>query len=150
MIRIRSTRFGDVEVEEKAIIEFEGGVFGFPRETEFVLLEHPDSTNFGYLQSRRTAWLAFPVMDATLLAPSYPVPRPELIAQAAGLGHKELAMLLILITDAHGSIEVNLLAPLVIDLETRRGAQVMLDPTRYSARFALVASDNGPEAKSAL
>ncbi|MEQ9322747.1 MAG: flagellar assembly protein FliW [Polyangiaceae bacterium] len=137
MIRIKSTRFGDVEVADEAVIEFDEGVFGFPREKEFVLLEHPDSDDFGYLQSRRTSWLAFPVMDATLLAPNYPVPSPSVIAEAAGLGDEELAMLLILIADAHGSIEVNLLAPLVIDLKTRRGAQVMLDPTRYSARFPL-------------
>ncbi|MCA9625934.1 MAG: flagellar assembly protein FliW [Myxococcales bacterium] len=146
MIRIRSTRFGDVDVADEATIVFEGGLFGFPQETEFVLLEHPDSKDFGYLQSKRTAWLAFPVMDATLLAPAYPVPNPSVIAEAAGLGTKELAMLLILIADAQGSIEVNLLAPLVIDLETRKGAQVMLDPTRYSSRFSLRDGETKAEA----
>ncbi len=138
MIRINNTRFGEVEVEDGTLIEFDQGLIGFPDEKLFVLLECDNNDCVGHLQSVATPWLAFPVMDAALLAPAYPDPQPEVIADRAGLGNRDVAMLIILSNnDQEKRVEANLVAPLVVDLATRKGAQVTLDPYRYTARFQL-------------
>jgi flagellar assembly factor FliW len=133
---IKGTRFGTVEADESAVIKFPNGLLGFPNERSFVLIEKGERGQLGYLQSVNTSWLAFPVMDAALLAPAYPEPGPNVIAAEAGLGTNDIAMLIIVIgRDDH--LEANLLAPVVIDLESRNARQVVLDPQRYPSRLML-------------
>ncbi len=144
MIRIEGTRFGLIEVADQSLIRFPRGIIGFDRKTDYVLLERAvGDAAIAVLQSVDSPGLAFPVMDAVLFGGGYPDPPPRKLAREAGLGHTDVAMLVIVAADGEQlRLEANLLAPLVIDLETRRGAQVLLDPERYSTRFSLAAPDS--------
>ncbi len=137
MIRIEGTRFGLVEVEDEAVIRFPNGVIGFPEETGFVLLERGEERMVAYLQSVATPGLAFPVVDGAYFA-DYPQPSAETLAKSACIGIEDLAMLVIVaVQPKDKSLEANLLAPLVIDVKSRSGAQVVLDPRKYSAQTSL-------------
>jgi flagellar assembly factor FliW len=137
MIRIEGTRFGLVEVEDDAVIRFPNGVIGFPEESGFVLVERGAERMVAYLQSVNTAALAFPVVDGGYFA-DYPQPSAEKLAQSAGLGVDELALLVIVaVQPKDKSLEANLLAPLIIEVKSRTGAQVVLDPRKFSASTSL-------------
>jgi len=145
MIAIKNTRFGTIEVADDTVISFGNGLLGFPDEKQFVLVER--NGDLGYLQSVNTPWLAFAVMDAALLAPAYPVPSGAKIAKDAGLAGDATAMLLMVVNDEQQErLDINLLAPLVVDVDTRTGAQVLLDPQRYRTPLAL--PTNHPAATS--
>jgi flagellar assembly factor FliW len=129
------TRFGSVTVESDATIEVPHGLIGFPRERRFVLLAPQPGSPLAWLQSIETPSLAFPVLDGTTAPDGYPgMPLGEL-ARSAGLDGDEVSVLLVAIVRANDpTMSVNLLAPIVIDVRTRRAAQVVLDARRWDAR----------------
>jgi len=145
MIRIANTRFGNVEVPDEANIHFDNGLLGLTDDHDFVLLEEGDDGIIGYLQSVTTPWLALPVMDAALLGPAYPGTDPKLIARAAGLDDSDIGMMLVVGKDANG-VHINPRAPLIIDMKSRKAAQMLLDPNIYSGRFYLTRTETAPEA----
>jgi len=137
MIRIEGTRFGCVEVAKEDVITFAHGLIGFPAEHEFVLLERSGSRSVAYLQSLTTPLLAFPVADGAMFGDEYPDPPASKLAANSGIPCEDPAVLVIVAASAEPRLEANLLAPIVIDVETRRGAQCVLDPRKFSAAASL-------------
>ncbi len=146
MIRIEGTRFGVVEVEADAVIHFPNGLIGFPNATRFALLERGPGRMVGFLQSLDTPTLAFPVTDASAFA-GYPQPPADELARGVGLPDTDLAMFVIVAAGNKRALEGNLLAPLLVDVASRRGAQVVLDPRKYSASTCLSAPLGDPLAE---
>jgi flagellar assembly factor FliW len=137
MIRIEGTKFGTIEVAAETVIHFPNGLVGFPAETQFVLLERSGGKLVGYLQSMRTPGLAFPVMDGSGFE-SYPEPSSEALANSVGLATSDLALLVIVAANPQSKqLQANLLAPILVDVATRTGAQCVLDPRKFSATHAL-------------
>jgi flagellar assembly factor FliW len=137
MIRIEGTRFGTIEVDEGTVIEFPNGLVGFPSETRFVLLERSGGKLVGYLQSLTTPTLAFPVMDGAAFE-DFPDPSAEELARSVGLDGSDLAVLVIVSVNPQTKfLQANLLAPLLVDVASRNGAQCVLDPRRFSAAHTL-------------
>jgi flagellar assembly factor FliW len=129
------TRFGSVTVDGDATIEVPHGLIGFPRERRFVLLAPQPGSPLAWLQSIDTPSLAFPVLDGTTAPEGYPGTSLRELARAAGLDGEEVSLLLVAIVRANDpTMSVNLLAPIVIDVATRRAAQVVLDARRWDAR----------------
>jgi flagellar assembly factor FliW len=137
VIRLICTRFGDIEVDEAKAIVFPRGLIGFPDARRYVLLYPGGRGKVAWLQSLEVTGLAFPVVDGAMLGPDYPQPGAALLAQDAGIGATDLAILVVVAVQKGVGLIANMLAPLVVDLETRSGAQIVLDPQRYSASAPL-------------
>ncbi len=138
MIRLSKTRFGDLEVDDSRAVTFPRGLIGFPEARQFVLLEPRGSSRVAWLQSIDVPELAFPVIDGASVGQAYPQPEPPELARSAGLGSAELALLVIVAATGEGrSLVANMLAPLVVDLRSRTGAQVVLDHRVFSASAPL-------------
>lgn len=135
-MQISTTRFGVVEVPEEVLIQFENGIIGFPRESKFALIPHAGSALIAWLQSVLTPALAFPVVSAHGLVVDYPDVALEPIAEKAGLAGDldDFAVLAVLSAPRSQPATVNLLAPLLINSVTRRGAQVFLEGSRFTTR----------------
>ena len=50
-MKTKTTRFGEIEVEESTIIEFVQPIIGFPEHKSFVLLPTSEDSPFVWLQS---------------------------------------------------------------------------------------------------
>ncbi len=138
MITLMGTRFGDMEVDDSRAMTFARGLVGFPEARRYVLLEPRGSSHIAWLQSLEVPVLAFPVMDGATMGPGYPKPTATELARRAGLGAERLALLVVVArTHPDGPLVANLLAPLLIDLETREGVQVVLDHRVFSAAAPL-------------
>lgn len=132
-MRVPGTRFGDIELDDAKTIVFARGLIGFPDAIRYVLLEPQGSGPVGWLQSLDVPELAFPVIDGSLIGTPYPQPGAAQLAHDAGLGGKDVAVLVIVAASKATGLVANLLAPLVVDLESRCGAQVVLDPRKFAA-----------------
>lgn len=143
MIRIEGTRFGTIEVDDDGTVELPQGLVGFPDETRFVLVPPKQGGRVAYFQSLKTPLLALAVVDASVFGPDYPSPAPSELAADAGLG-PEISVL-VAIAERDRGLTANLLAPIIVDLETRRGAQVVLDPRKFSAFTPIVAEEERGE-----
>jgi flagellar assembly factor FliW len=140
-MHINSQRFGVVELEDDAVLTFSEGIIGFPREQRFALIPHHGSTYLAWLQSVTKPELAFPVVSAHYFLDSYPDIPVSPAAHAAGLqgNEDEFAVLVVLCAPIGQPATVNLLAPIVVNSETRTGAQVILEGSRFSTREIFVA-----------
>jgi|GEM_PF-109211 len=132
---IQSDRFGIIDIEEQDVIHFPRGIIGFPDEHAFILVR-TKSNAVGWLQSTASSGLALPVVSAHVLAPPYPDVDIERYAQAVGLGSslEELAVVVVLNAQPGVPATVNLVAPIIVNVATRVGAQVILDGTRFTTR----------------
>ena len=145
-MNIETDRFGTIELDANEIIRIPGGLLGLPRETSFVLLRNHPASAVGWLQSTRTPGLALPVATVDALAYDYPE-ISQLELRQAGLQPGNVAVMAVLYATGATPATVNLVAPIVVNTETREGAQVLRHLSGWSARqpFALrVAGDEVP------
>ncbi len=133
---VRSNRFGAIETVPDTTIDFPSGLIGFPGEREFILVRHSRSDTVAWLQSTTNPELAFPVVSAHGFAGIYPDVPLEQLARNHGVGDDggELAVMAVLSAPQGGPATVNLLAPIVVDPISRKGAQIFLEGTRFSTR----------------
>jgi flagellar assembly factor FliW len=140
MMQLAGTRFGDIEIDEAKAIVLPRGLIGFGDAKRYVLLEPRGTARVAWLQSLDVPPLAFPVIDGASLGAGYPEPAASELAKEAGLGAGEVVVLVVVCPRGAAGLMANLLAPIVVDLETRTGAQVVLDPKRFSPSVPLGAA----------
>jgi flagellar assembly factor FliW len=141
VIHLERTRFGTIELPEAASILLPKGLIGFANEQRFVIIERAKGP-IAFLQSVNTPELSLPVINAALLTPPYPELAREELAAMINARPENIAILVVLaVSPDSGKLMANLLAPIIVDAETRSGAQIILDPNHYSA--------NAPIAKAA-
>lgn len=137
MLTIKTTRFGELSIDEKRVIQFPEGLLGFPAQKDYVILEHKPESPFFWLQSLTDADLAFVVINPFLLKKDYlkdlsPVEKRIFEGLEAGT-----VTVFALVTINHGNeqpVTMNLMGPLVIDVEIRTGRQVILANSGYTCR----------------
>ena len=62
---IKTTRFGEIEVDENLIFDFVSPIVGFDEAKYFILVENDNNNIFRWLQSTEYPELAFPVSTAS-------------------------------------------------------------------------------------
>ncbi len=143
MLTIKSTRFGELEVDEKRAVHFPEGLLGFTERKDFVILDHKPNSPFCWLQSMDAPDLAFVMTNPFLVKDDY----------LGNLSPDEMAyfktekgrniIVFALVTIPPGKVEkmtINLLGPLVIDAESRTGRQVILANSGYNHRHPLISN----------
>lgn len=134
---IEGTRFGRIEVDDDKLITIDGGLVGFGSDTLFVLHESQNSPRIAWLQSVNNPNLAFPVIDGAEFGDDYPSPTAAELAESAGLSPNDLAVLVVVAARPGKALVANLLAPIIINVPERKGAQIVLDPRVYSAQHTV-------------
>lgn len=135
-------RVSDTSDDSFPSLEFLGAVAGFPDHLRFVLVELDESSLLRSLQSLDDPALRFLVLPPGPFFPDY---EPEIAADWAErleLITAEDALVLVVVTPGAtaGDATVNLLAPVVINIRTRRAAQIVLDDSSLPLRAPLQAS----------
>jgi flagellar assembly factor FliW len=137
-MRVRTTRFGEVEVDAGRLLVFPHGLLGFARYRTFVLLQ-PDARGvFYWLQSIEDPELAFVVTEPTSWRPDYHVPLRAGELAELGLEDAGAAAAFAIVNRRDGAITANLQGPLVINPATRTGMQIVLSDRQWSTRHELV------------
>jgi carbon storage regulator len=119
---------------EPVIINFPRGVLGLGAHTDFVLYDVDESSRM--LVAKDDPTLRLLVTDPTCVDPNYPVERA---VSRYPFGDEELAVAAVVTRPADGSpATVNLAAPLVIGMSSRKAVQVILDDERLPLRAPLL------------
>lgn len=132
--------FGTIDVADEKIITMEKGMIGFPELTHFALVfdEEKKERDFRimWLQSMDDGDIAFPVADPTRIKEDYAPSVNEEIIAPLGTMNEDNTYLLVTVTvpkNVH-DFSVNLKAPIVINTDTNKGAQVITEddvPVKY-------------------
>jgi carbon storage regulator len=115
-------------------ITFPQGILGLGAHTEFTLYDVDETSRL--LVAKDDPTLRLLVTDPTHVDPSYPIARA---ISRYPFGEEEVAVASVVTCPADGSPStVNLAAPLLIGMTSRKAAQVILDDGRLSLRAPLV------------
>ena len=133
---IETRRFGEVSYAASDIIEFPWGLPGFPDARRFLALSLADQPDFIWLQSLDDPSLALPCSDPWKIFPDYDPRLPGYASAALELEHPDdfTILCVVVVTEGAEEMTMNLLAPVIINLKTRRARQVMLENSGYSVR----------------
>jgi carbon storage regulator len=132
----QSARPGEVD---PVIISFPRGILGLGAHTDFVLYDVDEASRM--LIAKDDPTLRLLVTDPTVIDPDYPVARA---VSRYPFGEEELAIAAVVTRPADGGpATVNLAAPLVIGMSSRKAAQVILDDERLPLRAPLAPALKG-------
>jgi len=142
---LNTTHFGELVIDESSAVEFPQGLPGFEDCRRFAALEHPAHEGLIFLQSMERPDLCFPALPVKAVRHDYTLSMtPE---DREVLGWKEdrppcigveVAALAILSFEPDRPPTANLLAPLVMDIATRRSVQAIRPDAIYSCQEPLV------------
>ena len=136
MLRVKTTRFGEIEVKDEDSIELPSGLIGFPELKNYVLLDHDKESPFKWLQSLNDGAIAFVLLNPLLFKPDYVVEVSEAEVADLELKSDDDAVISTIITMPSNPqhMTANLKAPLIFNLANRRGKQIILSTTEYTTR----------------
>lgn len=117
------------EITEIPVIEMVEPMPGFPDRRRFALVRLDESGVLSSLSSVDDPSLRFLVVPPQVFFPDYAPEIDEGAARALGIERAEDALVLVVVNpgDAAGTATANLLAPVLVNVVTRQGGQVVLD-----------------------
>lgn len=129
---INTRLFGEVTIDDSKMIYFPGGIVGFPDLQDFALIHDAEDGQDGgihWLQSVQEPNFAMPVLDPLRVKPDYnPEADDELLSVIGEIVPDELLILVtITVPSDLTKMTVNLMAPFVINVATRKACQVIVD-----------------------
>ena len=124
-MRINTTRFGRIDVDAGDVLHFASGLPGLEDCRDWALLADAGNDALGWLQSMSRGDVALAVVSPRRFVPDYQVriPRSELVP--LDIVDIRAAQVVVVVGRTGTTLTLNLKAPIVINLETRTGRQVV-------------------------
>lgn len=129
---VKTLLFGDIEIEDEYKVEFISPILGFEDENEFILIREKEDSPFFWLQSLKTPELAFLLADPFVFFSDYSV---EL-----GDSYNAEDVVIYVIVNLNENFKLstaNLVAPIVIDVKSKKASQIVLEDSPYTTRHYL-------------
>lgn len=129
-------RFGTVTYRESEVIQFPWGLPGFGSLRRFLALSLHGQEKFVWLQSLDDPKVALPTCDPWQVFPDYAPQLPAYATASLEIAqpHDFVALCVVVVTSGAAEMTMNLLAPIVINLQTKVARQVTLEAGGYSVR----------------
>ena len=124
-MRINTSRFGRIEVDAADILRFPSGLPGLEDCREWALLADSENDALGWLQSVSRGDVALAVVSPRRFVPDYQVRIPRSELSPLALADMRQAQVVVVVGKTGTTLTLNLKAPIVINLETRTGRQVV-------------------------
>ncbi|HET9029741.1 MAG TPA: flagellar assembly protein FliW [Candidatus Aquilonibacter sp.] len=129
-------RFGTCTFNATDVIRFPWGLPGFPNLHRWLALNVDDQNSFVWLQSLDDVNVALPTVDPYFIFEEYDPKLPAYATAALEIENPSDFTILsvVVVTKDAEDMTMNLFAPLVINLRTRTGRQVVLENSGFSVR----------------
>lgn len=140
MKEFSTKHFGEISYDPERVITFPGGIPGFPNSTQYILMsESEDEDMFFWLQSVDEGDVAFTLMDVYKVLDDYdPCVDEDEVAELGEIADSPLVIYnIVVIPDYVRQMRVNLRAPIVMNLNTGLGKQMICTNDDYPIRFMI-------------
>ncbi|RPF54359.1 flagellar assembly protein FliW [Aquisalibacillus elongatus] len=133
-MNINTVHFGEIELDESKIINFENGIPGFPIQKEFALIDIEGNPTFQVLQAIHNEELAFIVTDPFLIYKDYEFDLDDQVLEQLDLHTNEHLVIRCMITvqQPFEQSTINLKAPIIINKQKKAAKQVVLNEEQYT------------------
>jgi flagellar assembly factor FliW len=142
-MKINTTRFGEIDIEENKIISFPLGIPGFPHLRRYFLIDYKDPIR--WLHAVDDPDTAFIVTEPFGLFPDYSLTVEDDVEQFLEITDVAETIVLVILNVADNRLNANLKAPIIVNISKLKATQIILEDDRYSFRVPLpsipVASD---------
>jgi flagellar assembly factor FliW len=142
---LKTTKFGEVEVQEDLIFDFVEPILGYENLKKFVLVDHMPDSPFKWLQSLEDEEIAFPVSVPSFFDIDYEFTIAEKDAEKLDVKFSAEVLTLNVVNIPNGQPQnstINLVGPIIINTNNKKAMQMILANTNYSVRHKLFADDS--------
>ena len=138
-MRISTTRFGDISIDESRVIQMKGGMLGFEHLKRYVLLIQDEKIPFWWFQSIEDGSIAFVVINSLAVKPDYEPIVSDDEVKLLEIASPEDAVLFSVVTIRSDPFKVtaNLKAPIVINAKKMLAKQVVLIDPDYPVQYPI-------------
>ncbi|GMO58515.1 MAG: flagellar assembly protein FliW [Termitinemataceae bacterium] len=138
-MKVQTKAYGLIDVDERQIVVFPSGIFGFEELKNYILMD-AEQQPYYWLQSQGNDQIAFILIDPFLFRPDYELDVNDSELAEIGISSQENALVFAIVTiPADGSpITANLQGPLIMNKETRKGKQLILNDTRWQTKHDII------------
>ncbi len=138
-MKIKSTRFGELDIPAAAVLSFPHGLPGFNDEKEFAFIPYQADSPFAFLQSMINPDLTLMVVEPFTFFPDYKFEIDDQTLGEFGLADDNPPQVfnVVRIPEQLAEMTANLLAPVLINWRDRRAGQIVLEKTGYTVRHRL-------------
>ena len=140
MLKVNTSRFGEIEVDENNVVHFANGIPAFEGENEFVILPYDQESPYYFMQSLKSPDLAFLLTIPFLFFNDYTFEIDDATVKELGITDSENVFYYTMVTIPNGSIRymtANLVAPIVLNGANMQAKQVVLEKSNYTTKHRL-------------
>lgn len=141
-MELQSKLLGKVEYEAENVIHFPEGLIGIPEKKNFLLIEKEDFKPFSYLQSVDDTTFILIVVNPMIIEKEYKfsIFRGDMDAIDINDENDFSLLAIVIFAQKLEDITVNLKAPLLINIHSKKALQVILQNDDYSVEEPLLKS----------
>ncbi len=137
---IETSKFGEITVDKNNIFEFVLPIIGFSDLTKYTIVDYKPDSPFKWLQSMEDMELAFPVTLCSFFGIDYKFDIPDEEAEKLKIENADDVFVCnianIPSSNPQGAT-INMLAPIVINLQNKKAMQIILKNTEFEVRHKL-------------
>ncbi len=138
-MKVNTTRFGELTVNNEDIINFSEGLLGFENLTQFFIVDPGDSTLILWLQSTEDNSVAFPIIEPKIFKPDYIaklLPADMAAVQLDTMSDAKIYSIITIPSDIT-TMSANLKAPIVINNAKKVARQIVLQDNKLSVKYEM-------------
>ena len=138
-MKVNTTRFGELTVNNEDIINFSEGLLGFENLTQFFIVDPGDSTLILWLQSTEDTTVAFPIIEPKIFKPDYVaklLPADMAAVQLDTMTDAKIYSIITIPSDIT-TMSANLKAPIVINNAKKVARQIVLQDNKLSVKYEM-------------
>ena len=131
--------FGMVDIDEEKVLTFSDGLSGLEDYKKFAVINDIENENatISWLQSLEEPGFALPIIDPLLIKGDYdPVVEDEWL-ESIGKEEDYFVLVTLTVPEDIEKMTANLKAPIVVNMNTRKGAQIIVENQDYSVRYPI-------------
>ena len=138
-MKIQTTRFGEVEIQESDIRTLPNGMLGFTNDRHFAMLEDEMGSPFQWMQSLDTPELAFVTIDPDFAISDYQIEVSSEHLKKLDTHRLEDVTVRVIVTMTRElkDVTINLQGPLLFNLDKKLGMQMVITDGRYTTQHPL-------------
>ncbi|MBU8849086.1 MAG: flagellar assembly protein FliW [Desulfobacterales bacterium] len=148
-MKISTTRFGDIDIDESGVIHMKEGLLGFEHLKKYKLFIQDEKIPFWWLQSVEDGSIAFVVINSLGVKPDYEPVISEAEVKLLEIESLEDTVLLSVVTIRYNPLKVtaNLRAPIVVNTKKMLAKQLVLVDSDYPVQYPVTENSAAPEGK---
>lgn len=139
-MKLNTSRFGEIEVNEEEIITFSDGLFGFEDIKKYIIFQMEEDNPLMWMQSIEEGSLAFIIIRPFEFNPNYSLQLSDNDVEELGLTSPDDSDIfgIVVVPEDPSKMTANLQGPIVINRILKKGKQVISTSPKHKLKHFIL------------